>query len=98
MKHVLIVGALFVFSAVVHGRPVPGQPVPGQHHASPGEKTAGLLPGLGEHHHPVTTSNAEGQRFFDQGLTYIYAFNHDEAVRSFKRAAELDPGMAMAYW
>ncbi|HWX40940.1 MAG TPA: hypothetical protein VN345_07300 [Blastocatellia bacterium] len=103
MKHVLIVVALFVFSAVVHGRPVSGQPVPGQpvsgqHHASPGEKTAALVPGLGEHHHPVTTSNAEGQRFFDQGLTYIYAFNHDEAVRSFKRAAELDPGMAMAYW
>ena len=31
-------------------------------------------------------------------MAYVYAFNHDEAVRSFKRAAELDPQMAMAYW
>ncbi len=58
----------------------------------------GLMNGLGDHHHPVFTSNREAQRFFDQGLRLIYAFNHDEAERSFRRAAELDPQMAMAYW
>jgi tetratricopeptide (TPR) repeat protein len=61
-------------------------------------KPAVLLPGLGNHHHPVTTGNRLAQRFFDQGLTLIFGFNHDEAVRSFKRAAELDPKLAMAYW
>lgn len=54
--------------------------------------------GLGDVNHPVTTTNAEAQRFFNQGLAYIYAFNHEEGVRSFKRAAELDTNLAMAYW
>lgn len=54
--------------------------------------------GLGNAHHKVSTKNAEAQRFFDQGLSYIYGFNHDEAVRSFKHAAELDPDLAMAFW
>src|ERR1041384_8761079 len=56
------------------------------------------MSGLGALHHPVSTKNAEAQRFFDQGLTLIYAFNHEEAIRSFRHAAELDPDMAMAYW
>lgn len=63
-----------------------------------GEPTALLLPGLGDHHHSVSTKVAEAQKFFDQGLTLLYAFNHDEARRSFARAAELDPTLAMAYW
>jgi tetratricopeptide (TPR) repeat protein len=53
---------------------------------------------MGSHHHRVSTRSAEAQRFFDQGLSFVYAFNHDEAVRSFRRAAELDPRLAMAYW
>lgn len=57
-----------------------------------------LIPGLGTHHHPVSTQNPEAQQFFDQGLNLVYGFNHDEAVRSFQHAAELDPQMAMAYW
>jgi tetratricopeptide (TPR) repeat protein len=70
-----------------------------QDHSAHGPaKTATLLPGLGNLHHPVSTSDAEAQQFFDQGLRLIYAFNHDEAARSFGRAAELDPNLAMAYW
>ena len=57
-----------------------------------------LHPGLGGHHHPITTKSAEAQRFFDQGLTLLYGFNHDEAARYFRRVAELDPDAAMAYW
>jgi tetratricopeptide (TPR) repeat protein len=64
--------------------------------ASP--KPATLVSGIGEQHHPVSTKNREAQQFFDQGLRYIYAFNHDEAARSFQRAADLDPQLAMAYW
>jgi len=57
-----------------------------------------LVTGLGDLHHPVSTRNAQAQQFFDQGLRFIYAFNHDEAARSFQHAAELDPKLAMAYW
>ncbi len=62
------------------------------------EQPATHMPGMGTHHHPVTTTNAEAQKFFDQGLRFIFAFNHEEAIRSFKRAAELDPQLAMAHW
>jgi pimeloyl-ACP methyl ester carboxylesterase/tetratricopeptide (TPR) repeat protein len=57
-----------------------------------------LEAGLGDIDHPVSTANAEAQKFFNQGLAYIYAFNHEEAVRSFRQAAQLDPELAMAYW
>jgi len=57
-----------------------------------------LVTGLGDLHHPVSTHNQQAQQFFDQGLRFIYAFNHDEAARSFQRAAELDPKLAMADW
>ena len=57
-----------------------------------------LVTGLGDLHHPVSTTNPEAQKFFDQGLRFIYAFNHDEAARSFQHAADLDAKMAMAYW
>src|SRR5216683_735389 len=57
-----------------------------------------MVTGLGDLHHPVSTSNAQAQQFFDQGLRFIYAFNHDEAARSFQHAAELDPKLAIAYW
>ncbi len=57
-----------------------------------------LVTGLGDLHHPVSTRNPEAQKFFDQGLRFIYAFNHDEAARSFQHATELDPKLAMAYW
>ena len=65
---------------------------------APAEKPVTIMTGLGSLHHPVSTKQPEAQRFFDQGLSLIFAFNHDEAVRSFKRAAELDPQMAMAWW
>src|SRR5882672_5270358 len=61
-------------------------------------KPVTLVTGLGNLHHPVSTKNAEAQKFFDQGLRFIYAFNHDEAARSFQHAGELDPKLAMAFW
>ncbi len=57
-----------------------------------------LFRGMGGHERPITTNSAEAQRYFNQGLTWTYAFNHDEAIRSFTRAAELDPDCAMAWW
>jgi tetratricopeptide (TPR) repeat protein len=67
-------------------------------HGQPAQKKATLMTGLGDLHHPVSTSNPEAQKFFDQGMRLIYAFNHEEAAGSFEHAAELDPKMAMAYW
>ena len=49
-----------------------------------------LLDGVCNQTHPVSTQNAEAQKFFDQGLCLLYAFNHDEAMRSFARASEID--------
>jgi tetratricopeptide (TPR) repeat protein len=57
-----------------------------------------LLDGLGDIHHPVSTKVPQAQKFFDQGLRLIFAFNHDEAHRAFQQAAELDPKLAMAHW
>lgn len=49
-------------------------------------------------HHPVSAKQIAAQLYFDQGLTLIYAFNHDAAYWSFLKASQLDPEMAMAYW
>ena len=69
-----------------------------EHRVPPKAKTAVLMAGYGNWYHPVSTKNAQAQAFFDQGLRQIYAFNHDEALRSFERAGELDPKLAMAFW
>jgi tetratricopeptide (TPR) repeat protein len=65
---------------------------------SPGEKPIKLLSKIGKWSHPVTTTNAMAQHFFNQGLTLVYGFNHDAAIRSFKRALKFDPNLAMAHW
>jgi hypothetical protein len=54
--------------------------------------------GVGNLHHPVSTKSLEAQAAFDEGLRLAFGFNHDEAVRSFERAAKADPKLAMAYW
>ena len=57
-----------------------------------------LFEGLGNVHRPITTSSAEAQKYFDQGLALMWAFNHDEATRSFAKAAEFDPKCASCFW
>ncbi|HEX6048791.1 MAG TPA: hypothetical protein VFZ21_05975 [Gemmatimonadaceae bacterium] len=57
-----------------------------------------LLPGLGEWRHSITSRDPKAQQFFDQGLRLTYAFNHDEAERSFREAARLDSTCAMCWW
>ena len=91
MKNYLTIALILLFSSTLSAQQSDMK-------MGPAEKPASLISGLGSLHHPVTTTNIEAQRFFDQGLSLVFAFNHDEAVRSFKRAAELDPQMAMAWW
>lgn len=59
---------------------------------------APLFDGMGDHHHPITTTDTGAQKYFDQGLTIDFAFNHAESVRSFRAAQRLDPECAMCYW
>ncbi|HXT25858.1 MAG TPA: hypothetical protein VN749_13630 [Candidatus Eisenbacteria bacterium] len=85
-------------SMVVLGVFLCGMATAQDHSAHTQAKPATLMQGYGDLHHPVSTDNAQAQQFFDQGLRQIYAFNHDEAARSFQRAADLDRKLAMAYW
>ncbi len=60
--------------------------------------TVPLYTDLGSHHKRISTRVPAAQQYFDQGLRLVYAFNHAEAIRSFTRAAEIDPTCAMCYW
>ncbi|OQW33537.1 MAG: hypothetical protein A4E19_03880 [Nitrospira sp. SG-bin1] len=60
--------------------------------------TVPLYTNLGSHHKRISTRVSVTQQYFDQGLRLVYGFNHAEAIRSFVRAAELDPSCAMCYW
>lgn len=59
---------------------------------------AKLLDGQGHVHFPITTSSAEAQQFFDQGVAQMHSFWAREAERSFLQAAELDPAAPMPWW
>jgi hypothetical protein len=48
--------------------------------------------------HPVSTTSKEVQGYFDQGLVFLYGFDNESAMRSFHKAALLDPKLAMAHW
>ena len=56
-----------------------------------------LFDDLGTYQRPVRAS-PEAQKYFDQGLRLAYAFNHEEAIRSFQRGAQIDPECAMCLW
>ncbi len=66
--------------------------------AAPPQKPVTLLSGTGPHRHPIATSSPEAQKFFDQGVVLLFGFNHEEAFRSFEKAAALDPRAAMPHW
>ncbi|HKX83504.1 MAG TPA: tetratricopeptide repeat protein [Pyrinomonadaceae bacterium] len=89
MKILILILALATFSYAQHGH---------SSHNPPEKKLVWLDNGLGNVEHPVSTKNPEAQKYFNQGLAYLFAFNHDEGVNSFRHAAELDPDLAMAYW
>ena len=59
---------------------------------------APLYDNLGNYHYAITTTSPDAQKYFDQGLTLSYAFNHAEAIRAFSQATSLDPKCAMCFW
>lgn len=76
------------------GQPSPGSADKPDAAASP----ASLYPGFDGYRRTISTDSPEAQRWFDQGLQLLYGFNHDEAIRSFRRSAELDPRSVMGAW
>ena len=59
---------------------------------------APLFTGMGNFHMPITTRDANAQRYFDQGMVLAFGFNHAESIRSFRAAQTLDPDCAMCFW
>ena len=77
---------------------LPLSPMPSVYAGQADKKGAPVFKGLGSHHMPITTSNPQTQKFFDQGVNLMFGFNHAEAIRSFREAARLDPACAMCWW
>jgi len=86
--------------AACGGSPTPEAPAvrPEPAQTAQSAQSPRLMPGMGNHHHAIATTSSEAQRYFDQGFDLVFGFNHEEAVRSFKRAAELDPKSPMPHW
>lgn len=59
---------------------------------------APLLEGMGDHHFDVSLEDTLARRYFDQAIMLAYGFNHKEAERSFRQAAELVPEHPMPWW
>jgi len=74
---------LALAAAVVQQAPLPSVP---------------LHDDLGKIHFAITTANPLAQRYFDQGLSYAYGFNHAAAIASFRAGQAADPNCAMCFW
>ena len=57
-----------------------------------------LLTGYGQGGFPITTTNAQTQAFFDNGMQLAHAFAHGASIAAFQEAARLDPACAMCLW
>ena len=54
--------------------------------------------GLGSHTRKISTDSPEAQKYFDQGLNFLFGFNHGAAIRAFQAAEKADPTCAMVHW
>ncbi len=79
-------------------RPAPGHSTHGEAFNDGPRDHAYLMPGQGKTHFPVTAQKPEAETFIDQGVAQLHSFYYFESERSFRQAAKLDPGCAMAYW
>jgi len=83
--------------AVAGAQPV-AAPDPGPLPKYVAEPITLLTPALGTCHRPISTTNPEAQKFFDQGFQMMYAFARLDAVRSFRESWKRDPNCAICYW
>jgi hypothetical protein len=92
------------FTCLVAACGRPAEPPPANqsahssHGAAPPAARTTLLGNLGNYHRAIKSTNGEAQQFFDEGLTLLYGFNHQESFRSFELAAQKDPAAPMPYW
>jgi len=111
IKKLVLAGMLALATTPVPAGPPPGTSQPSPNPASAMAMSdrvpttladwsngAQLYGGIGTFHRPISTHSADAQRFFDQGMRFLWVFNHDESTRSFARALELDPSCAMCAW
>jgi tetratricopeptide (TPR) repeat protein len=83
---------------------LPTLPMLAQDHRSGTTPEVGALPAapafdnLGDHHRTISTYLPQAQRYFDQGLRLMFAFNLEEAERSFRAAVAIDPTCASCSW
>ena len=102
-RHGAALAALFIARAVsADSSPAAAEHTHDQPHVrttvSEWARGAQLYDGLGRFHRTVSTQSAQAQAYFDQGMRLLWAFNHDEATRSFAQAATVDPDCAACYW
>ena len=53
---------------------------------------------LGAYSRAITTTSPDAQLWFDRGLNWVYAYNHEEGIKCFRKALEHDPRCAMDHW
>ncbi|MFS8071231.1 MAG: hypothetical protein ACMG6S_33095, partial [Byssovorax sp.] len=94
----VLVGVLGASSFAAAAAPVGATDSARKGHQAPAPASAPLLEGMGSYSRPISTRVPLAQRYFDQGLTLAYGFNHAEAERSFLEAARLDPSCALCFW
>src|SRR5215207_953998 len=98
MRHFLPALALLMVSASCSApAPAPAAPAANEGTAPAPAAPSGLFEKVGQHHHAMTTTSADAQRFFNQGFNFVFGFNHEQAAKSFARAAALDPKAAMPH-
>ena len=103
---VLILVAALLATGALSGCSGDDDQVPAEHddHEHPEARSTGstdeapLYDNLGKYHRAISTDVELAQAYFDQGLRLQYAFNHGEAIRSYREAVRLDPSCAMCWW
>src|SRR5436190_14730211 len=99
MRRVLVYSILSLLSLRVQAAdPLPGHSFHGEAFDEGPRQAAVLIDGCGKVDFPVTTKNAEAQKFFNQGVGQLHGFWYFEAERSFRQVAAFDTNCAMAYW
>lgn len=97
MRHFIV--SAFVLAIAFHVQGDPGHSANGEAFNEGPRQAAVLMPGCGDAvKFPISSKQAEAQKFFTQGIGQLHGFWYYEAERSFRQVAALDPGCAMAYW